>query len=82
MLGGEVGLVSARSRGDEREERRRQEEGCVPLDEDEEGLVPQNGHDAGVALEAEKVEDESVDDLVREGVLLVEEDTDEERVGA
>ena len=52
------------------------------MDEDEEGLVPEDGHDAGVALEPDKVEDERVDDLVGERVLLVEEYADEETVGA
>jgi hypothetical protein len=43
--------------------------------------VPEDGHNAGIALEAEEVEDKGVNNLVGEGVLLVEEDTDEKRVG-
>lgn len=51
------------------------------MDEDEEGLVPEDGHDAGIALEADEVEDEGVDDLVGERVLFVEQHSDEETVG-
>lgn len=44
--------------------------------------MPENRHLSLVALEADKVENEGVDDLVRQGVLLVEEDADEETVRA
>lgn len=44
--------------------------------------MPQNGHDTRVALETDEVEHKRVDDLVRQRVLLVEEHTDEETVGA
>lgn len=53
-----------------------------PLRKDEEGLVPQNRHLSLVTLEAQEVEDESVDDLVRQGVLLVEQNADKQTVGA
>lgn len=54
----------------------------VPLDKDEEGLVPQNRHDARVTLKPDKVEHERVDNLVRQRVFLVKQHTDEETVGA
>jgi hypothetical protein len=41
--------------------------------------VPEHGELPRVALEADKVKDEGVDDFVGQGVLLVEEDADEER---
>lgn len=43
--------------------------------------MPKDGHLTLVPLESEEVEDEGVDNLVREGVLLVEKDADEETVG-
>lgn len=52
----------------------------APLDKDEERLVPQDGHLARVALEPQEVEHERVDDLVRQRVLLVEQDPDEDAV--
>lgn len=54
---------------------------AVPLCEYEESLMPKDGHLALVPLESEEVEDEGVDNLVREGVLLVEKDANEETVG-
>lgn len=54
---------------------------AVPLCKHEESLMPKDRHLALVPLESEEVEDEGVDDLVREGVLLVEKDADEETVG-
>ena len=62
----------------------------VPLAEDEEGLVPEDGQLLRVAGsarlvrvgEADEVEDERVDDLVRQCVLLVEEHADEQGVCA
>lgn len=54
---------------------------AVPLCEYEESLMPEDGHLTLVPLESEEVEDEGVDNLVREGVLLVEKDADEETVG-
>lgn len=54
---------------------------AVPLCKHEESLMPKNGHLTLVPLESEEVEDEGVDNLVREGVLLVEKDADEETVG-
>jgi hypothetical protein len=44
--------------------------------------MPKDRHFSRISLEADKVEDERVDDLVRKGVLLVEEDSDEHAVRA
>lgn len=44
----------------------------VALCKDQEGLVPQNGHGAGVHLEAQEVVHQAVNDLVGQGILLVE----------
>ena len=44
--------------------------------------MPQHGQLARVAAEATEVIDDRVDDLVRHGVLLVEQDAEEEAVGA
>ena len=62
----------------------------APLAENKEGLVPEDGQLLRVAGsarlvrvgEADEVEDESVDDLVRQCVLLVEEHADEQGVCA
>lgn len=62
----------------------------APLSEDQQTLMPQDGQLATLALEPvllvvrkpDKVEHERVDNLVRQRVLLVEQDADEERVGA
>lgn len=43
--------------------------------------MPQNGHLAGITLEADEVEHECVDDLVGESVLLIKKYSDEDRVG-
>ncbi len=64
--------------------------GNKPLAEHEQTLVPEHGELLHVARatrlvrvrEADEVEDERVDDLVRQRVLLVEEHADEERVCA
>ena len=61
-----------------------------PLAEHEERLVPQHRELLHVARaarlvrvgEADEVEDERVDDLVRQCMLLVEKHADEQRVGA
>ena len=44
----------------------------APLDKDKEGLMPKNGHRSRIALETNKVEDESVDNFVGKSVFLVE----------
>lgn len=52
----------------------------VPLDEDQESLVPEDWQGPRIPLEADEVEDERVDDLVGQGILLVEKDADEDAV--
>ena len=44
----------------------------APLDKDKERLMPKNGHRSRIALETNKVEDESVDNFVGKSVFLVE----------
>jgi hypothetical protein len=57
--------------------------GHAPLAKDEQRLVPEHGQRVGAALvgvgDTDKVEDERVEDLVRQRVLLVEQDADEKR---
>lgn len=54
----------------------------VPLDEAEESLVPQHRQLPSLTPEAQEVEHKSVNDSVGEGVLLVAESTEENRVAA
>lgn len=54
----------------------------LPLGQDKQRLVPKNRHVTRVSLEANKVEDQSVYDLVRQGILLVKQHSDEQAVGA
>jgi hypothetical protein len=44
--------------------------------------VPEDGHLPRIPLESDKVENEGVDDFIRQSVLFVEEHADEETVGA
>jgi len=58
----------------------RREVRCVALTKHEQALVPQHGQRAGRVRvgESDKVEDERVEHLVRQCVLLVQKDSDEE----
>ena len=66
----------------------RRQVASVSLHKDQQALVPQHrqlvlsGLRARRVSESDKVEHERVDDLVRQGVLLVEQDSDEKRVGS
>lgn len=59
-----------------------------PLNKDEQALMPQDRElvlactASGRVGEPDKVEDKRVNHLVRQGVLLVQQDPDEQRVGA
>lgn len=44
--------------------------------------MPEDRHDSRIPLEPNEVEHKGVDNFVGEGVLLVEENADEERVGS
>lgn len=52
----------------------------VALDEREQGLVPEDGQLPRVHFEADEMSHGCVDDPVRQGVLLVEQDAQEDRV--
>lgn len=54
----------------------------VPLGERQEALVPKDGQVTLVRLEAHKVKDQGVDDLVGESILFVDKGLDEDRRGA
>lgn len=55
--------------------------GDVPLGQDEQRLVPKDGHVPWVSLKANEVEDERIDDFVRQGILLIQQHANEQAVG-
>jgi hypothetical protein len=69
-----------------REEKRRMDR-HAPLNKDEHALMPQHRQlvlacpTEWRVRQPDEVEDQGVNDLVWQGVLLVEQDTDEERIG-
>ncbi len=54
----------------------------VLLNKDEERLVPDDGHDDVGGIELTEVSDETLDNTVGQGILLVEEDADEKTIRA